>query len=347
LAQILALLSLLKKLMLKELGSVSSVRFNNFLFCILLILSASGGTLKVKFWSTFFFQIVLLAPLLVTFSVDTQHRLPPERAATWPLTGRERLLLSSVSFALNPLFVVLFFGYLFWMGLAAALFFVLLALIVHTTVFAVSRLPFKLRIPASLGLSRAPFEVGGIAQEMWRELQGTLDFWVALLIAVIGTLYRLFGRAPEPTAFPVLSLVVGIAMSTVAQRMQRLDEGRALLRYRLLPIAGWKLLVTQDMTFLIPLAVMVSLLSLRTGVSFVSADYWLSCGPLEIRRSILAVLASLILDTQICSTLMSHCGRGRTFWKAMKLLHCSEDRQAFKYRAASWSPDLIDTVDFY
>jgi ABC-type uncharacterized transport system YnjBCD ATPase subunit len=72
--------------------------------------------------------------------------------------------------------------------------------------------------------------------------------------------YRLFGRAPEPTAFPVLSLVVGIAMSTVAQRMQRLDEGRALLRYRLLPIAGW--MVTQDMTFLIPLAVMVSLLSL-------------------------------------------------------------------------------------
>jgi hypothetical protein len=258
----------LKKLMLKELGSVSSVRFNNFLFCILLILSASGGTLKVKFWSTFFFQIVLLAPLLVTFSVDTQHRLPPERAAMWPLTGRERLLLSSVSFALNPLFVVLFFGYLFWMGLASALFFVLLALIVHGTVFAVSRLPLKLRIPASLGLSRAPFEVGGIAQEMWRELQGTLDFWVALLIAVIGTLYRLFGRAPEPTAFPVLSLVVGIAMSTVAQRLQRLDEGRALLRYRLLPISGWKLLVTQDMTFLIPLAVMVSLLSLRTGVSF-------------------------------------------------------------------------------
>ena len=47
-AQILALLSLLKKLMLKELGSVSSVRTNNFLFCILLILSASGGTTEGK-----------------------------------------------------------------------------------------------------------------------------------------------------------------------------------------------------------------------------------------------------------------------------------------------------------
>jgi hypothetical protein len=63
--------------------------------------------------------------------------------------------------------------------------------------------------------------------------------------------------------------------------------------------------------------------------------------------AILAVLASLILDTQTCSTLMSHCSRGRTFWKAMKLLHCSEDRQTFESRAARWSPDLIDAVDFY
>jgi hypothetical protein len=169
---------------------------------------------------------------------------------------------------LNPLFIVLFFGYLFWMGLPAGLFFVLLALIVHWTVYAVGRLPFELRTPAGLNISRTPLKVGGIAQEMWRELQGTLDFWTALLIAVSGTLYRLFGRAPEPEAFPMLSLFVGIAMSTIGQRMLCLDEGRALLRYRLLPIAGWKLLVTQDMTFLIPLAVMVSLLSLRTGIAF-------------------------------------------------------------------------------
>jgi Recombinase len=88
------------------------------------------------------------------------------------------------------------------------------------------------------------------------------------LIAVSGTLYRLFGRAQEPEAFPILSLFGGIAMSTIGQRMLRLDEGRALLRYRLLPKGGWKLLVTQDMTFLIPLAIMVSLLSLRTGIAF-------------------------------------------------------------------------------
>jgi hypothetical protein len=268
LAQILALLSLLKELMVKELSSSSSVRFNNFLFCILLILSAGGGGPKAQFQSTFFFQLVLLVPLLVTFSVDTQHRLPPERVATWPLTGTRRLLLGCLSFVLNPMFIVLFVGYLLWMGLAAGIFFVLLALIVHAAVYAAGRLPIQGKMPAGFSFLNTPLKLGGIAQETWRELQGTLDFWTALLIAVSGTLYRFFGRAPEPEAFPMLALFVGLAMSTVAQRMMRLDEGRALLRYRLLPMAGWKLLVTQDMTFLIPLAIMVSLLSLRTGVSF-------------------------------------------------------------------------------
>jgi len=270
LAQTLALLLLLKKLMWKELSSFSSVRFNNFLFSVLFIMSAGfeSGAPKAAFWSTFFFQIVLLAPLLVTFSVDTQHRLPPERVATWPLTCTQSLLLTSVSFVSNPIFIVLFFVYLFWMGLPASLFFVLLALIVHGTVYAVGRLPFELWTPPGLNLSTMPVKVGGIAQEMWRALQGTLDFWTALIIAVSGTLYRLFGRAPEPEAFPMLSLFVGIAMSTIAQRMLYLDEGRALLRYRLLPIAGWKLLVTQDITFMIPLAFMVSFLSLRTGIAF-------------------------------------------------------------------------------
>jgi hypothetical protein len=270
LARFLALLVLLKKLTLKELSSFSSVRFNNFLFCILFLMSAGfeSRAPKSAFWSTVLFQIVLLAPLLVTFSADTQHRFPPERVATWPLTGTQRLLLSLVSFAFNPLFILLFLGYLFWMGLAAGLLFLLLALIVHGAVYAVCRLPFKIRTPAGLSISRMPLEVSGIAQETWREMLETLDFWTALLIAVSGTLYRLFGRAPEPEMLPILSLFVGIAMSTIGQRMLRLDEGRALLRYRLLPIAGWKVLVTQDMTFLIPLSAMVSLLNLRTGVSF-------------------------------------------------------------------------------
>ncbi len=46
-AQILALLSLLKTLMSKELSSFSSLRFNNFLFCILFLML--GGNPKEAF----------------------------------------------------------------------------------------------------------------------------------------------------------------------------------------------------------------------------------------------------------------------------------------------------------
>ena len=47
-AQTLALLLLLKKLMLKELSSFSSVRFNNFLFSILFILLRQGWMIMLK-----------------------------------------------------------------------------------------------------------------------------------------------------------------------------------------------------------------------------------------------------------------------------------------------------------
>lgn len=266
-AQFLALLYLLKRLMSKELRSFSSLGLNNLLFCVLFLMSGSAnvGRPKDAFWSTLFFQLIFLAPLLVTFSVDTQHRLPVQRVASWPLTNTKRLWLSSISFVLNPLFLVLFAGFLLWMGFAIALVFVLLGLVVHVAVFATGRLTFRPRKPGLWGRS---VRRGGIAQEMWQELTGTLDLWAAFLIALSGTLYRLVGRSPEPEAFPILALFVGIAMSTVAQRMFSLDEGRSLLRYRLLPISGWKLLLMQDAAFLIPLLVMVTLLSFRTGLTF-------------------------------------------------------------------------------
>ena len=269
-AQLLALVSLLKQLSSRELSSFSSVGLNNFLFCILFLMSGSAesGRLKDAFWSTVFFQLVLLVPLMVTFSVDTLHRLPIQRAASWPLTDVQRVVLSSISFVLNPLFIVLFVGLSLWMGLAIGFFFVLLALSVHLTVFAINRLSFASRMPATLGFPGGSFKVGGIAQQMWRDLTGTLDFWAALLVALSGTLYRLFGRATEPEAFPILALFVGVAISTVGQRMFCLDEGRSQLRYRLLPIPGWRLIILQDAIFLAPLLIMVVFLSLRTGLAF-------------------------------------------------------------------------------
>ena len=267
-AQFLALIALLRKVISKELSSFSSVGLNNFLFCMLFVVSATGAKPRDAFWSTLFFQLVLLAPLLVIFSMETQHRFPRQRMAMWPLTDTNRFLISAVSLTSNPVFIGVFLGYLFWMGFAIALLFLLMGLVVHVTVYVAIFFLRGSRMPSAPGIPRAPGRFGGIAQETLREITGTLDFWTALVIAFSGTLYRLFGRSPEPEAFPILALLVGIAMSTIGQRLMRLDGGRALLRYRLLPIAGWELLITQDLAFLLPLALMVSFLSVRTGLAF-------------------------------------------------------------------------------
>lgn len=193
--------------------------------------------------------------------------MPQMRVAGWPLTDTQKFLFGAISFSLNPLFLVLFFGFLFWMGFAIALVFVVMGLLVHLVVYSVGRMSPTLRASRNLTIPKAPWKLGGIAQEMWRELSETLDFWAALLIAVIGALFRAFGHSPDPEAFPILSLIVSIAMSTVAQRMLSLDEGRASLRYRLLPVPGWKVLAAQDAAFLITVGLLVFALNLRAGCS--------------------------------------------------------------------------------
>ena len=75
-------------------------------------------------------------------------------------------------------------------------------------------------------------------------------------------------------------------------------------------------------------------------------DNWLSCGPLAVRRSLLAVLASLIFPQPFSHSLKLPNGCGRGFWKSMTSLHSPEDRHAFKDRRARWNTDLIDAVHF-
>lgn len=269
-AQVVALLSLLKKVMWKELNSFSSVRFNNFLFCVLFIMSASVQQRRFQeaFWETSLFQLFVLTPILITSSIDTQDRLPRQRVTLWPLTHAQRLLLTSVSFVFNPIVVVLFVGYLFWMGVATALCFVLLGLLIHVATYATARLSWPDGLFNGSWLPILPLKYDGIVRVTVREITSTLDFWTALLIAACGTVYRLFGHSPEQEAFPMLSVLVAIAMSTVAQRMLSMDEGRAILRYRLLAIAGWKLLVVQDTVFLLLVGIMVLPLNLQAGLAF-------------------------------------------------------------------------------
>jgi hypothetical protein len=264
LALLIVLFRLLKKLMSKELASLRSTGFNNFLFIPLVIMAGTHHR-QDAFWSTFLFQLVLIVPLLVACSIDTQHRLPSHRIADWPLTSSQTFLFSIVSFCISPLFLLLLFVMLLWMGVAVAIVFLCLGFTVHLFVYLAARAQASFNRPLRLPIPRPPSKFGGIAQQLWRDLTETLDFWAALLVAIAASAYRVFGQSPNPDAFPILAVIVAITISTVAQRMFSLDDGRASLRLRLLPIAGWKLLLTQDAAFLLVLALLVSPLNLRAG----------------------------------------------------------------------------------
>jgi hypothetical protein len=81
--------------------------------------------------------------------------------------------------------------------------------------------------------------------------------------------------------------------------------------------------------------------------ALVESSNWLASGPIGLRRSLLAVIASLILPTSKCHTLASEAGRGLPFWTKLRAYHGVEDRKKFSQRAAKWSGLDAAALDFY
>jgi TniQ len=77
------------------------------------------------------------------------------------------------------------------------------------------------------------------------------------------------------------------------------------------------------------------------------ASNWLACGPIGVRRSILAVIASLILPASICQTLTHGVGRGLPFWTKLRSYHTPDTRREFERRAAKWSECDANALEFY
>ena len=88
-----------------------------------------------------------------------------------------------------------------------------------------------------------------------------------LLLAVSAWAYRLLAAAPEPAAFPVLSVMIAVALSTYAQCLFCLDGEPGMMRYRLMPIRGWQILMSKDLAFMSVLSCLVLPLSPLTGIA--------------------------------------------------------------------------------
>jgi len=119
-----------------------------------------------------------------------------------------------------------------------------------------------------------PDFTGQIMRLHWREMLTTLDPYVGLLLTVAATLYRLAGGKLDEAALPILSMMIVVTVSTSAQVLIGLD-GAGAQRYRLMPVAGWKILLAKDLAFLSLLLVLIA--------------------PLEIPASLTAGLAALAI----------------------------------------------------
>jgi len=104
-----------------------------------------------------------------------------------------------------------------------------------------------------------------------RQLCRTLDFALALFLASSATLYRYFFAGLEADSFPVLSLLVVLALSTLAQNLFGLDGHGGRLRWRLSPRRGYLILARKGLPLILlsiiltvgldPLAALTGILS--------------------------------------------------------------------------------------
>ncbi|MES1257917.1 MAG: hypothetical protein ABUS51_05790 [Acidobacteriota bacterium] len=204
-------------------------------------------------WSAAPFLVLPALLLLFPASSDPLEKIPPERLQTWPLGRWQRGALRLVSLPLSPVF---------WLAIA-----------LHDPRFLALLLgiQFLIRVPRLTAIPRIPLlrgPLGGMITNNLREMFSILDTWVAVLISLTGTTWRLLAPQPDPEALPILGMLTALAMSTYAQSLFGLDLESAETRYRLLPLPASKILFAKDVAFLGILLVLVAPLSPLPAMTF-------------------------------------------------------------------------------
>lgn len=249
-----------------DLGTFQSIRLNHFFLFVALMIA---GDLAVRQPPRSSYPLLLLLGMLMLFPIssDPLDKIPPTRLEIWPLDLRDRLRLRLATLALSP---VLWFAAMLalfgkW-GIAAA--FLAAAAGAQGLVVWRQRLARRPRgIPFGL-VPPIPSRLGGLVRNHLRQMLSVLDTYLALALAAGGAAYRALGAHPDPAAFPIFALLVGLALSTGAQCLFGLDSAAAMARYRLLPLRGWQILLAKDAAFLGVLLLLVLPLSVLPGLTF-------------------------------------------------------------------------------
>jgi len=263
-----AILRALWRAMARDLGTLASIKLNNlFLFVLLLAYGAANSGLPPKSAEPFFLLLGFL--LLFPLSADPLAKIPPSRLALWPLTVWQRLALRLASLAFSPAVwigvLILLKTSRLWMALA---FCGLAVGMQGAAAFGRYARRRERHWNLLLDIPRLPGRLGGLVRKEVRDLFSVLDTYAACLLSIGGGAYRLFGAHPDPMAFTILGLLVALAMSTYAQSLFGLELGAGITRYRMLPLAGWEVLLAKDIAFLALLLALLLPLDPAPGATF-------------------------------------------------------------------------------
>ncbi len=83
-----------------------------------------------------------------------------------------------------------------------------------------------------------------------RQIPRTLDFWLAAMLAGSGTAYRFLYSKPDKEAFPVLAMLVVLALSTMAQNLFAMDGFGGRMRWKMAPARGYRVLLRKGLPLL-------------------------------------------------------------------------------------------------
>jgi hypothetical protein len=239
----------------RDLAGYGSLKTNNFFLFVVLII---GGALEsgVAPIASYPFLVALGTLMILPASGDPLAKIPAVRLGLWPLSVSTRFVLRMLSLALNPAFWVLVVLIALRSGMTVAV--AVVALIVVARTAAARRLdrPQRAACPTWLITNHV------------RQMLCVLDTWLALAIGWGGGLWRWLAKDPDPAAFPILSVLAALALSTYAQCLFALDGDSGITRYRLLPLRGWRIVLAKDIAFLGVLLIAVLPLSIPRGLGF-------------------------------------------------------------------------------
>lgn len=251
----------------RDLRGFASVAANNFfLFIALLVLGAA--TSGVRPLSAYPFLLLLGFLMLFPLAADPLLKIPAVRLGLWPLSGPQRLALRAAALAFSPM--VWLAALAAWrVARPAALAFLVVPLAAHS-----------LPAPRWQPLRRVP-AWSELVRKNLRQMLSVLDPYLAALLAVIAVAD---GARALPGGAAGMAMLVALALSSYAQCLFSLDGEGGVSRYRLMPLASWRILLAKDAAYLCVLAILVLPVEFRAGMAFGLAALAAGRYPSVVRR---------------------------------------------------------------